>query len=109
MPSPNATPKALFAVILFFSYKPAGGSSCMDTQCPSGPGSVAQDVDPAGHNFRGTTLVFGEDRYRLFGSLNEHAMYPSSGSPDLPVATINGDAPVTMETGTWGAVKLLYR
>ncbi len=53
--------------------------------------------------------VSGVDRYRIFGSADEHSMYPSSGSPDLPVATINGDAPVPVATGTWGAVKLMYR
>ena len=54
-------------------------------------------------------FVGGEDRYRIHGSPDEHAMYPSSGSPDLPVAMINGDAPVPVEMGTWGAVKSVYR
>ena len=35
--------------------------------------------------------------------------YPSSGSSSLPVATINGDAPVAVEGARWGSVKSLYR
>ena len=54
-------------------------------------------------------FVGGEDRYRIDGSLVEYPMFPSSGSPDLPVATINGEAPIPVEPVTWGGVKALYK
>jgi hypothetical protein len=34
---------------------------------------------------------------------------PSSGAWDLPVAVINGPAPVAGRTATWGGLKALYR
>jgi len=34
---------------------------------------------------------------------------PSSGDWDLPVATINGLAPVAVESDSWGGVKALFR
>ena len=37
------------------------------------------------------------------------AMSPSSGSWDLPVAAINGEAPVATESQSWGQLKSLYR
>jgi len=51
----------------------------------------------------------GEDRYRINGFLDEFPLHPSSGSPSLPVATINGDVPVPVEMGTWGSVKSMFR
>jgi hypothetical protein len=33
----------------------------------------------------------------------------STGGPEIPVAVINGDAPVATEDATWGGVKNLYR
>lgn len=54
-------------------------------------------------------FLSGEERYRIEGSLEEFSLYPSSGSPDLPVATINGEAPVSLETGTWGTIKSMFR
>lgn len=51
----------------------------------------------------------GEERYRIEGTLEEIPLYPSSGSIDLPVAVINGEAPVANESGTWGAVKAMFR
>lgn len=53
--------------------------------------------------------VSGEDRYRLAGSPVEHALYASSGDSDLPVAVINGEAPVAVETGSWSRIKAIYR
>jgi hypothetical protein len=41
----------------------------------------------------------GEDRF----------WYPGSGSVDLPVARINGDAPVVVDSTTWSAVKATFR
>lgn len=35
-------------------------------------------------------------------------LHPSSGAEELPVAVINGAAPVPVAAGTWGAVKSLY-
>jgi hypothetical protein len=40
---------------------------------------------------------------------DNHFWYPISGSVDLPVARINGDAPVNSETATWSAVKATFR
>ncbi len=37
------------------------------------------------------------------------SMNPSSGSWDLPVAVINGEAPVVTESQSWGQLKSLYR
>jgi len=37
------------------------------------------------------------------------SMNPSSGSWDLPVAVINGEAPVATESQSWGQLKSLYR
>ena len=48
----------------------------MDTQYPCGPESAAQDVDLAGHNFRGTTnffilrWLFREPNIYFFGRIN---------------------------------------
>jgi hypothetical protein len=39
----------------------------------------------------------------------DHFWYPISGSVDLPVARINGDAPVESEIATWSAVKAVFR
>ena len=39
----------------------------------------------------------------------DYPLYPSSGSLDLPVAVVNGEAPVAVEAATWGALKSLYR
>lgn len=39
----------------------------------------------------------------------DHFWYPSSGSVDLPVAVINGPAPVAVEAHSWGRVKSLFR
>lgn len=36
-------------------------------------------------------------------------LFPSSGDASLPVAVINGAAPVGDETWSWGGVKALYR
>lgn len=33
----------------------------------------------------------------------------STGGPGIPVAVVNGDAPVAVESNTWGGVKSLYR
>ena len=54
-------------------------------------------------------FVFGEERYRLDGAPTEFPLYPSSGSAALPLAVINGDAPVAVEESSWGQVKALYR
>ncbi len=54
-------------------------------------------------------FVGGEARYRLYGSLEEFPLFPSSGSPDLPVARINGAAPVSVDQGTWGTLKSMFR
>lgn len=53
--------------------------------------------------------VSGNNRYSLAGSPVEHALYPSSGASDLPVAMINGEAPVAVETGSWSRIKAIYR
>lgn len=48
--------------------------------------------------------------YQVYGSGDlEFAFHPSSGSADLPVAMINGPAPVANRSGTLDAVKALYR
>ena len=39
----------------------------------------------------------------------EYPLYPSSGSQSLPVAMINGDAPIATESQTMDSVKVLYR
>jgi hypothetical protein len=39
----------------------------------------------------------------------EIAQHPSSGDWELPVAVINGPAPVAIQSAAWGAVKSLYR
>jgi len=39
----------------------------------------------------------------------EVVLSPSSGDWDLPVAVINGPAPVATQGATWGAVKSLFR
>jgi hypothetical protein len=41
--------------------------------------------------------------------LDIRPFYVSSGSYDLPVATVNGEPPVPANPPTWGAVKALYR
>ena len=38
-----------------------------------------------------------------------HELHPSSGSAELPVAVIKGEAPVATSRVPWGAVKVLYR
>jgi len=43
------------------------------------------------------------------GGNEEFPLYPSSGSADLPVATINGNAPVAVENSEWNAIKAMYR
>jgi hypothetical protein len=35
-------------------------------------------------------------------------LYPSSGSEQRPVAVVNGEMPVRVESSSWGAVKNLY-
>jgi hypothetical protein len=49
--------------------------------------------------------------YRLEDAYHgdNHFWYPISGSVDLPVARINGEAPVKSETATWSAVKATFR
>lgn len=49
--------------------------------------------------------------YRLGDASNAvtRIWYPISGSVNLPVARINGDAPVKSEIATWGAVKAILR
>lgn len=54
-------------------------------------------------------FIGGDARYRIFGSLDEFPLFPSSGSPDLPVARINGEAPVAVDRGTWGTLKAMFR
>ncbi|MCP4144261.1 MAG: hypothetical protein GY752_03125 [bacterium] len=39
----------------------------------------------------------------------DYPLYPSSGSVDLPVAVINGTAPVSSDQCSWGEVKSLFR
>lgn len=39
----------------------------------------------------------------------DHWLFPSSGGTDLPVAVINGNAPIAAEPHSWGQVKSLYR
>jgi hypothetical protein len=39
----------------------------------------------------------------------DYNLYPSSGSVDSPVATINGEGPISSEDVTWGSVKAMYR
>jgi hypothetical protein len=39
----------------------------------------------------------------------DHCLFPSSGNVDLPVAVINGPAPVATEPLLWGQVKSLFR
>jgi hypothetical protein len=41
--------------------------------------------------------------------LVEIALHPSSGDWNLPVAVINGEAPVAVEPMAWGLVKSLFR
>ncbi len=36
-------------------------------------------------------------------------LYPSSGSDSLPMATINGDAPVAVDCLEWSSIKTMYR
>ncbi len=63
---------AIFAVIFYIhAYKPAGGFSCIDIQYPSASGTVAQDVDLVGHNFRGTTdeLRIIRETYPVFAKI----------------------------------------
>jgi hypothetical protein len=38
-----------------------------------------------------------------------HNLFPSSGSIDLPVLRINGEAPTVTEGFSWGCVKALYQ
>ncbi len=48
--------------------------------------------------------------YPAYGAEEGWAYYqPSSGSLDLPVAVINGDAPVPTENQSWGQLKSLFR
>ena len=47
--------------------------------------------------------------YRLLPDSDEIPLHPSSGGTDLPVAVINGAAPVPATAATLGAVKALYR
>jgi hypothetical protein len=56
-------------------------------------------------------LIFIQDEaaYGIFGSGEETGFRPSSGSWDLPVATINGPAPVAAVSRTWDSLKTLYR
>jgi hypothetical protein len=39
----------------------------------------------------------------------EITLHPSSGNASLPVAVINGEAPVSVESAPWGSLKALYR
>ncbi len=41
--------------------------------------------------------------------LGSAAFHPSSGSWDLPVAVINGQAPVAVESQSWGQVKSIFQ
>lgn len=56
-------------------------------------------------------LLLGSTTYRLedIYMSPDYLLYPSSGSLDLPVASINGDPPVAAEVATWGEVKSLFR
>lgn len=56
-------------------------------------------------------LLISPTTYRVddFYALPDYELHPSSGSPDLPVAVINGEPPVEAEMATWGAVKSWYR
>ncbi len=47
--------------------------------------------------------------WTIDGGDDGFALYPSSGSSDLPVATINGPAPVAVVNTEWGAIKAMYR
>ena len=38
-----------------------------------------------------------------------HNFYPSSGSLYMPVAVINGEAPISNKNSTWGGIKTLYQ
>jgi hypothetical protein len=44
-------------ILFIHAYKPTGGFSCNDIQYPSVPGTLAQDVDLARHNFGGTAKI----------------------------------------------------
>jgi len=49
--------------------------------------------------------------YRVDDMYNgqDNPLYQSSGSPDLPVAILNGETPVANETQSWDRVKSLYQ
>ena len=88
---------------------------------PSEPIPVSGTVVLAGVYFvlyTGTAptwiFVYGYDRPNPVYSIDSyggpyHDMYVSSGDTALPVAAINGEAPIPTTMHTWGDVKALYR
>lgn len=75
---------------------------------------------------QGTVLVLGSEQIRFYvlpapgeaeivydagggPTPDLRVLYPVSGAFDSPVATINGEPPVLVESKAWGGVKALYR
>ncbi|MGD9547108.1 MAG: hypothetical protein AB7V45_06090 [Candidatus Krumholzibacteriia bacterium] len=55
-------------------------------------------------------LFLGNSKYSMVGQNGPFiTCTPSSGSPDLPVAVIDGPAPVGESEMTWGSLKSLFR
>ena len=66
---------------------------------------VYEDLEPIYLNLRSEGCY-----YQTFdGGDEEFPFYPSSGSSDLPVATINGVAPVAVENLELDSIKAMYR
>ena len=69
---------------------------------------IGEDTGPVG-------LYFGSNSFYstngVISSLDPDRipLYPSTGSSDLPVAMINGEAPVASESRSWDGVKVLFR
>jgi hypothetical protein len=54
--------------------------------------------------------VTGSPYYSVVGTDGPyHALYPSSGAADAPVAVINGLAPIATDEGSWSRLKASYR
>jgi hypothetical protein len=75
----------------------------------TGSAMVLAELEIIGQYFHQVSICVGEGALYAVSGEDWLVMNPSSGDWDLPVATINGLAPVGVESESWGGVKALYR
>ncbi len=80
-----------------------------DPPLPATPITILAELEILMYNFEDPIYLYVHEGAGYSAGAGGAAMNPASGSWDLPLAVINGEAPVAVESKPWGGVKLLYR